>query len=111
MGEGGNGKTHAIRTLCDAGIHPFVIALEPGFEVLGDVPPTKLGWRYIPRPAGDWSKLSEDAVRINTLTYASLSQMPDPNRQKYTRFIDVLSALAKFKHNRTPQESRPADTW
>src|SRR5258708_38749125 len=46
MGEGGNGKTHSIRTLVDAGIKPFVIALEPGFEVLGAVPPTKLAWRY-----------------------------------------------------------------
>jgi len=111
MGEGGNGKTHAIRTLCDAGIKPYVIALEPGYEVLGDVPAAKLGWRYIPRPAGDWAKLTEDAQRINTLTYASLSQLPDPNRGKYTRFIEVLSALSKFKDDRTGEELGAVDTW
>lgn len=111
MGEGGNGKTHAIRTLCDAGIHPYVIALEPGYEVLGDVPPAKLGWRYIPRPAGDWAKLEADAKRINTLTYASLSAMPDPNRGNYTRFVDVLSALSKFRDDRTGDELGAVDTW
>jgi AAA domain len=111
MGEGGNGKTHAIRTLSEAGIHPYVIALEPGFEVLGDVPKEKLGWRYIPRPAGEWSKLMEDARRINTLNYASLSSVGDPNRSSYTRFVDILSSLQKFKDDRTGEDLGPVDQW
>lgn len=111
MGEGGNGKTHAIRTLCDAGIHPYIIALEPGYEVLGDVPKEKLGWRYLPRPAGDWAKLIDNAQRVNTLTYQTLSGMADPNRQRYTRFVSVYSALSKFVDDRTGEEVGPVDDW
>ena len=112
MGEAGVGKTHALRTLVDAGIHPYVLAYESGFEVLGDVPAGKLGWHYIRPKLSSWSAMIDTAKEINTLSYEMITKKADPNRGEWkTRWIETLENLAKFRDDRTGAFLEPVEKW
>lgn len=101
MGESGTGKTYAIRTLIDAGITPFCIFLEPGFEVLGDIPPEKLHWRYIKPGSSGWTTLQANHEKLNTFSFKMLADMPPPDKAQYHQFVDLLKALNNFVCDRT----------
>lgn len=111
MGASGTGKTHSIRTLVDAGLEVFVLFTEPGMEVLADVPSDKLHWHYIPPASPDWSDMIDSATKINKMSLKALADMSDINKSKYTGFLDVLSALANFKCDRTGQTFGDVSTW
>lgn len=113
MGEAGTGKTHAIRTLCATGIKPYVVALEPGFDVLSNVPVESLGWRYIPQHAEGWQTLIDEADKVSRNSYAVLQAARDPGLAlgKFPRYRNFLSALAKFTDERTGTELGCVDDW
>lgn len=111
LGESGTGKTHALRTLVEAGLEVFIIFTEPGMEVLADTPSDKLHWHYIPPSAPDWSDLIDSAKKINTLTFELLSKLPDINKRKYMEFIDLLNAFNNFTCDRTGESFGCVDTW
>lgn len=111
VGATGTGKTHAIRTLVDAGLEVFVLFTEPGMEVLADVPKDKLHWHYIAPASPDWSAMVDAADKINKLSIKALAEMSDINKSKYREFIDVLNSLANFKCDRTGQTYGAVDTW
>ena len=100
IGETGTGKTYSIKTLINAGITPFCVFTEPGFEVLGDIPQDKLHWHYIQPADVDWATMIESARKINTLSYESLTKLTDISKGKYDQFIDLLSCLNNFKCDR-----------
>ena len=105
MGEIGSGKTRSIRTLIDAGIEVFFVATEPGFEtLLGDIPPDKLHWHYVPAYQSDRSVLKAIAKLVNTVDIEQIKKMPGINRQKYTQWFDLLGAFDNFKDDRTGKE-------
>jgi len=111
IGATGTGKTHAIRTLVDAGLEVFVLFTEPGMEVLADLPPEKLHWHYIPPASPDFADMIASAQKINTLSFKALAELPDINKKKYTEFIDVLCTLQNFKCDRTGKEYGAVDSW
>lgn len=111
VGASGAGKTHALRTLVDAGLEVFVLFTEPGMEVLADVPSDKLHWHYIPPASPDFADMISSAQKINTMNIKMLSDLPDINKKKYTEFIDVLVALSDFKCDRTGQSYGSVDSW
>lgn len=110
-GGTGSGKTHAIRTLVDAGLEVFVLFTEPGMEVLADVPSDKLHWCYIPPASPDFSDMIASAEKINKLSFEALTKLPDINKSKYQEFIKVLNALSNFKCDRTGQSYGAVDEW
>jgi len=111
LGETGTGKTHAIRTLLDAGITPFIIFTEPGMEVLGDLPPEDCHWKYIAPASPDWDAMVDSAKKINQLPFQSIAKMEDINKRRYAQFIDVLQALHDFTCDRTGESFGDVATW
>jgi hypothetical protein len=110
-GTSGSGKTHAIRTLVEAGLEVFVLFTEPGMEVLADVPSDKLHWKYIPPASPDFLDMISSAEKINSMSIKMLSDLPDINKRKYTEFIDVLTTLSNFKCDRTGEAFGSVDSW
>lgn len=110
-GGTGSGKTHAIRTLVDAGLEVFVLFTEPGMEVLADVPEDKLHWAYIPPASPDFSDMIASAEKINKMSFEALTKLPDINKAKYQEFIKVLNCLANFTCDRTGKSYGAVDDW
>lgn len=111
IGGSGSGKTTSIRTLVDAGLEVFVLFTEPGMEVLADISPDKLHWKYIPPAAPDWADMLDSATKINTMSLKMLSDMSDINKRKYTEFMDVLTCLSNFIDDRTGIAYGAVDSW
>lgn len=111
MGASGTGKTHAIRTLVQAGITPFVIFTEPGMEVLSDIPADKLHWKYISPVHNSLAGLLKTAQDVNKLTFEMLTKMTDAQRTQYNQFIEVVNTCNNFKCDRTGQEYGSVDKW
>ena len=110
-GASGAGKTHALRTLLDAGLEVFVLFTEPGMEVLADTPSDRLHWHYIPPASPDFADMISSAEKINSMSIKMLSDLPDINKRKYTEFIDILTTLSNFKCDRTGQSYGSVDSW
>lgn len=100
MGASGTGKTTSLKTLIEAGIKPFIIFTEPGMEVLGDLPPGSYEWTYIPPATVGWDVLAKRAQTINASTFESLTKMNDPNKRKYSQFLDVLNCCNDFTNHK-----------
>lgn len=111
LGASGTGKTYSIRTLISQGITPFCIFTEPGFEVLGDIPPEQLHWHYIKPADQDWGSMIDSAKKINNLSFESLAKLSDINKRSYNQFVDLLTTLNSFKCDRTGQEYGDVCTW
>lgn len=111
VGASGTGKTHALRTLLDAGLEVFIIFTEPGMEVLGDLKSDKVHWHYIPPASPDWSDMIDSATKINTLSFEALAKMSDIKKGKYTEFIHILTALSNFIDERTGENFGAVDSW
>lgn len=112
LGEPGTGKTHAIRTLFDAGIKRVAVVFsEPGMEVLGDIPADKLGWAYIPPAVADWDTSISQLKKINSLSFEALAKVSDMDKRKYTQFIDLYATLANFTNQRNGEVWGPVDSW
>lgn len=101
MGAPGTGKTHAIRTLVDAGLEVFVLFTEPGMEVLGDTDPDQVHWHYVPPASVGWDVMMENAKKIQNFDNATLQKMPGMSKTKYGQFIDVLNVCQNFICQRT----------
>ena len=110
-GVSGSGKTHAIRTLIEAGLEVFVLFTEPGMEVLADTPKEKLHWHYISPASPDFEDMIASATKINTLSFEAITKLPDINKRKYHEFIDVLVTLSDFKDDRTGTSYGAVDSW
>ena len=110
-GTSGSGKTHAIRTLVEAGLEVFVLFTEPGMEVLADIPKEKLHWHYIAPASPDFVDMMSSATKINTMSFEAITKLPDINKRKYDEFIQVLVTLSNFKDDRTGASFGPVDSW
>jgi len=111
IGPVGTGKTHAIRTLVDAGITPFILFTENGMGILGDLPPESCHWMYVKPASEDWSLMRDSANKINTLDFKALTSMPGFNRNKYNQWINILEACANFTCARTGESFGNISTW
>lgn len=111
VGSTGSGKTHSIRTLLDAGMEVFCIFTEPGMEVLSDTDPARLHWHYIAPASTPWAQMIDSATKINTMSFESLTKLPDINKRQHTEFIDFLTTLSNFKDDRTGEVFGAVDSW
>ena len=111
LGEGGSGKTTAIRTLIDCGITPFCIFTEQSFEVLGDIPSSKLHWKYISPVADSLESMMDRITDISTLTTEMRLKKVDMGRNKDNKLMDFVKALNSFTCDRTGENFGPVKTW
>ena len=112
LGPTGTGKTYCLRTFIDAGVTPFILSTEPGIaSTLGDLPPDKCHWHYIPPAKQSWSDLIDSARKINTLSFEALAKLSDVNKRKYSQFLDVLESCNNFICDRTGEEFGDVMSW
>jgi len=112
VGTSGSGKTHALRTLIDAGKETFILFTEPGMEVVDDIPCDKgLHYHYVAPARPDLRALDSIFEKINTLSYEALTKLNDPNRRQFTQFRQVLRLVANFKCERCGQEFGDVTEW
>lgn len=112
MGSGGSGKTYALRTLVEAGITPFIIALDAqGIEILGDIPCPKLHWITL-RPKGrTWETMLAESKRLASLQFDGIAKTVDTQKYKQDRWINTLQALSNFRCERCDKSFGPVDDW
>ena len=111
-GPVGTGKTHSLRTLRDCGISTRLISMEPGVEdVLGDMPCPELHWRYIRPLSLNWKEVTSFIKRMNIMGVGALADSADPNRGKYTQFLEVFYACQHFVCDRCGEDLGCADDW
>lgn len=111
LGGAGTGKTSIIRTWIEAGITPMSLFVEPGFEVISDIPCPKQHWVYIPPVSPSFADLLDSAKKINTFDFKQLTNLGDINRSKYQEFYKVLLACNDFKCDRCGKSFGPVDKW
>jgi hypothetical protein len=111
LGATGCGKTHAIRTLLDAGLEVFGIFTEPGMEVLSDTDPERLHWHYIAPASTPWEQMIDSARKINTMSFDALCKLSDVNKRQHTEFLDLLTCLSNFTDDRTGKTFGPVDSF
>ena len=105
------GKSFALRTLVKPGRETFVLQTEPS-EVLDDLSCSQGLHLMRAFPAQvDLQTLIQNAQRINTMTMDALQKIQDPNRYKYTQFIDILNALQKFVCYRCKKDFGGFELW
>ena len=97
IGSTGSGKTHALRTLIDAGQIVLGIFTEPGMEVVGDIPCDKgMHFAYVQPAAMSWKEMEEAAKLINTMSNDGLQKLGGINKEKYRQWFDVLAKMNNF---------------
>lgn len=96
IGDIGTGKTHALRTLVEAGLHPLCIFTEAGYGVLGDLPKGALSWIYVQPMKGSLDDLRKMVKDIGTKDQSALGKVYDANRFVDSPFDKVLEALFHF---------------
>lgn len=111
VGATGSGKTHAIRTLIDAGITPFIIFTEPGMRTLSDLPCDKLHYKYIPPAQLTWDDLLDNQKKINTMSFKALTQLGDMDKKKYGQFLEVTATMNDFVCDRCGEHFGDVATW
>lgn len=116
MGGTGTGKTTALRTLVEAGVEVRALFTEPGYaahpSLAGLTCERGLHWHYVPPARASFDVMIENARKINTLTFESLSQLKTGmNKQEYGQYIELLESLANYTCDRCGAELGSIDQW
>lgn len=117
-GDSGSGKTHAITTMIEAGITPFIIFTEPGVSTISrwlsehpDINPEKIHWAYVSMSSQSWADMESMAKNINTLDVKGLSNIRDAKKSKYDQFLKVYQLCHNFVDDRTGESFGDISTW
>lgn len=111
LGDSGTGKTHALRTLVDAGLEVFAIFTEPGMDVVADIPSSRLHWHYVSPSSVSWSEMQDSSKKLNTMAFDALAKMPHINRGSYAEYMRVQGICDNFIDQRTGQKFGSIDNF
>jgi hypothetical protein len=106
----GTGKTHALRTIVEAGLELFVIQTEPA-EVLDDLPLDKYHRHYVAPARIPWNTMLDNADKINKLSFKELSQLTGMNNAAYRQWYEVVENCNNFKCDRCGKAFGDVMTW
>lgn len=111
-GPTGSGKTHSLRTFIEAGITPFILFTEPGMRTVSDIScEDGLHFKYVPPATPTWNDLYDNAKKINTMSFKSLAQLSDMNKQKYGQFLELVTTMNDFVCDRCGQHFGDVSQW
>lgn len=111
VGGAGSGKTHAIKTLVEAGLEVFVVFTEPGLEVISDTDPSKVHWAYIRPTSQSFEAMANAAKRMQVMDLKTMAGLSHMGRESCNAFTSFLSLLNNFKCERTGKEFGSVETW
>jgi len=112
IGDSGTGKTYCLRTLVDAGLFPICLFTENSFDVLGDVPPEKMAWAYVPPFTENLDALIQMSERIGTMTFEAITKTHDMSRfGPNSPWMRMLKSLVDFKDERTGKTFGNIASW
>lgn len=110
-GGTGTGKTHALRTLIDCGITPFILFTEPGMRTVSDIGCDKLHYCYVKPATVSFLDLEANAKKIATMSFQGLTKLENMDKAKYQQFMQVLHVAHNFKCDRCHKEFGDVSTW
>ena len=111
VGGVGGGKTHALRTLVEAGITPFIIFTEPGMRTVSDISCEHLHYKYISPAKLTWNDLLDNQKKINTMSFKALAQLGDMDKKKYGQFLEVTASMNDFVCDRCGEHFGDVAEW
>jgi len=83
---------------------------EPGMEILGDLPASKVKWQFIPPATPSWPTMLDNAQKINSLSTEAIAKI-NPPKGDYNQFIKLLTGLNKFIDARTGENYGDIVDW
>lgn len=117
LGASGSGKTHALTTLIDAGVKPFVIFTEPGMSTLskvlkaGNYPEDSAAWHYISPAAQDFKSMITMSQNLNRMSFDMITKMTDPNKGQFLQWVELLRTCEDFIDDRTGEHYGNIGDW
>lgn len=112
LGESGVGKTYIQKTWLEVpGTTLFVLATEPGFDVLGDLPSNRVKWSFVKPTYGNLDTLLKGAQDVATLTYEGVTKKQDMDRLNKNAFMPILKRIMNFTDDRTGESFGNVGTW
>lgn len=109
FGATGSGKTTALSTFKAMGLKVFAVFTENGMKALEHTDQEWVEWQYIAPALPNLDAMINMARQINVLDRKQLANYNDPFRSKHQQFVNVLSALANLKSDRTGKTYGKAD--
>ena len=117
LGATGTGKTHAISTIIDAGVKPFVIFTEPGMSTLskvlkeGGYPEDAAAWHYISPASQDFRSMISMSENLNKMSFEMITKMADPNKRQFLQWVELLRTCEDFVDDRTGEHFGNVGDW
>lgn len=111
IGGSGSGKTTAIKTLVEAGIHVRAIFTENSFDVLGDTDPEKISWVYVKPVKEDFKAFMDTIKKMGIMSFEQMTKMVDPTRSQDNRFYEMIAPLMSFTCARTGKNFGNISDW
>lgn len=122
MSTPGAGKTHALRTLIDAGLEVFCVITEPNaFNTLMNTDGAsqtykdalrgsgQLHWKYIPPAETSWTSMMATAKLLTDFDLSSIQKMAPIDKRQHAQFMQVLATCANFHDDLTGKDFGPID--
>lgn len=110
LGDSGDGKSHSLRTLVEAGVTPMCILTEPP-NVHGDVPAEKMHWHYVAPVKKDWKAYEQQVKTLATSTHQQLCKAYDMQRHTDNRMLEFIATCNRFVCDRTGEDFGPVGEW
>lgn len=123
MGSPGTGKTHAIRTLIDAGLEVFCILTEPNaintlmnMEGASDayksaIEDEQLHWNFIKPANAGWDVMKASANKLINFDLAALAKGSATDKKDHAQYLEVLNICADFKDELTGKSYGAVDEF
>jgi len=122
MGAPGSGKTHALSTLCEAGIEPCILFTDKGMDVILDrnnksaaylaaLDAKKIHWHYVPPAKTPWKDMLNTFMVGQNFDIGTLQKQPATDKRSFPQFGELLQSMEKFTCDHCNADLGNVDSW